>query len=118
MEKVKILYVDDEIINLQLFQMIFEDKYNVLIVNSGEEGLKVLDKNQDISVVISDMKMPDMNGLEFINVAKSKFPEIDYYILTGFHITEEIDQALKQNMIKQYFSKPFNAKEIETAIEG
>ena len=115
--KSKILYVDDEIINLQLFEINFSDKYHVLKAESGIQGLEVLENNQNILVVISDMKMPIMNGIEFITKAKEKFPDIKFYILTGFEITEEIQVALKKKLILKYFRKPFDMDEINSSLE-
>lgn len=111
-----ILYVDDEPINLQLFKINFEKKFIVETAESGCEGLEILSQNPEISVVISDMKMPGMNGIEFIKKAKELLPDIKYYILTGFDITDEITTALNGKLINQYFRKPFNIAEIEIAI--
>lgn len=111
-----LLYVDDEPLNLKLFELNFRKKYDVLTAESGLEGFELLKKNPHIKVVISDMKMPIMNGIEFIKLAKKDFPEISYFILTGFDITEEIADALNERLIHKYFRKPFNMKEIETAI--
>ena len=72
--------------------------------------------NPHTKVVISDMKMPGMNGLEFIKLAKKDFPNISFYILTGFDVTEEISQALNEKLILKYFRKPFNVREIEASI--
>ena len=117
MEKqINILYVDDEQLNLQLFAMVFKKKYNVIMAESGLEGLEKLKENKDISVVISDMKMPEMDGLEFIDTAKKKYTNLIYFILTGFEITEEIAQAIDNKLINKYFKKPFNSKEIESTI--
>ncbi len=113
---VNILYVDDEKINLELFSLVFRKKFKVITAESGFEGLQKLEENKDICIVISDMKMPEMNGLEFINTAKKKFSNLVYFILTGFEITEEISQALNERLINKYFKKPFNSKEIETTI--
>lgn len=115
-DSIKILYVDDEPINLKLFELNFKNKYKVLTALSGFEGLDILKSNQDTSVVISDMKMPGMNGIEFIKEAKKRHPSINFYILTGFDITEEIADALNEKLIHKYFRKPFNMKEIEDAI--
>ena len=117
MKKVKILYVDDETINLQLFEINFSDKYVVFTVESGMEGIDILDKNPDIKIIISDMKMPNMNGIEFIKEAKKKYPEKKYFILTGFEITDEIQDALNSKLILKYFRKPFNINEIEKTIK-
>jgi len=115
-EKKTLLYVDDEPINLKLFALNFKNKFNVLTAESGAEGYELLKKNPHTSVVISDMKMPGMNGIEFIKLAKKDFPEISYFILTGFDITEEIADALNERLIHKYFRKPFNMKDIESSI--
>lgn len=115
-EKPTLLYVDDEPINLKLFALNFKNKFNVLTAGSGLEGYELLKKNNHTKVVISDMKMPGMNGIEFIRLAKKEFPEISFFILTGFDITEEIADALNERLIHKYFRKPFNMKEIETSI--
>ncbi len=115
--KTKILYVDDEPINLQLFEINFEEKYNVLVAEDGHSGLTVLDNHQDTSVIISDMKMPEMNGVEFVRKAKSKYPAKKYMILTGYDITEDIKEALQSGLILKYLQKPFVVEQIESAIE-
>lgn len=114
--KTKILYVDDEMLNLRLFQINFKTKYEVLTAYNGNEGLAILEDNPDISVVVSDMKMPNMNGVEFIKKAKEKHPGMKFYILTGFEITNEIQEALSTKLILKYFQKPFNLNEIDSTI--
>lgn len=115
-DKYSILCVDDEPINLMLLERNFISKFNVFTAGSGFDGLNILKSNPDIAIVLSDMKMPGMNGLEFINIAKKQFPAIIYIILTGFDITEEITKAINEKVIHKYFQKPYNIKEIESAI--
>ena len=116
-EKPKILYVDDEIVNLQLFQLIFSNKYEVFTAENGLKGLELLDNNHNVSIVISDMKMPFMSGIEFIQKSKAKYQKISYFILTGYEITNEIQEALNLGLIVKYFRKPFNKSEIDSEIE-
>ena len=116
-EKTSILYVDDEPLNTMLFKAYFKQTFNVYICDSGLNGLERLRLNPEIKVVISDMKMPNMNGIEFIRLAKNEFPNIAYFILTGYDINEEIADALNSNLILKYFRKPFNEKEIEKTIK-
>ena len=115
-DNVTLLYVDDEPINLTVFELNFRKKYNVITAPSGEKGLLELEKNDDIIIVISDMKMPGMNGIEFIKKAKNSFPNISYFILTGFDITDEISKAIEEKLIQKYFRKPFNVNEIDSTI--
>ena len=117
-EKQTILYVDDEEINLVVFEANFIGKFNVITADSGFEGIKILENKPDIPIVISDMKMPGMNGIEFIKTAKKQFPNIVYFILTGFDITDEISSALDDKLINDYFKKPFNGQEIEASINA
>ena len=116
-DKTTILYVDDEVLNLQLFQINFSKRYHVILAQSGYEGLHKLKTNSNILITISDMKMPGMTGIEFVKKAREEFPNIAFFILTGFDITEEISKALSDKLIIRYFRKPFNKKEIESSIE-
>jgi two-component system, response regulator, stage 0 sporulation protein F len=117
-EKITILYVDDEPINLMLFEENFNQNYEIITAESGIDGLNKLRKYPDIKVAISDMKMPEMNGIEFIEQAKKEFPNITFFIFTGYNLTDEIADALNKQLIKKYFCKPFDEHEIEKAIQG
>ncbi len=114
--KMKIIYVDDEEINVTLFNVNFSQNFTVLTGFSGFDGLELLEKHPDTKVVISDMKMPRMTGIDFIKKAKIKYPDKKFYILTGFEITDEIREALDSGLITKYFSKPFNIHEIDFEI--
>ncbi len=114
--KVKVLYVDDEPINLKLFELNFNKKYDIITAESGSDGLDILNKHQDINIVISDMRMPQMNGITFCKTAKESYSHISYYLLTGFDSTPEIEQALKEHIIIQCLRKPFNKTEIDSII--
>lgn len=117
-EAITLLYVDDEPINIIIFEINFKKKFKVITAENGMEGLAKLDSNTEIIVVISDMRMPEMNGIEFITKAKAKYDHVAYYILTGFDISDEISAALDDNIIQKYFQKPFNIQEIEDAINA
>lgn len=115
---ISLLYVDDEPANLFLFKASFQNSFKIYTANSGIEGLEILASNSDeIIVVISDMRMPKMNGVQFIKQAKGKYDSIGYFILTGFDFNEEIEEALKGGLINKFFTKPFDTDLIESAIE-
>jgi two-component system, response regulator, stage 0 sporulation protein F len=115
--KLKLMYVDDEVMNLKLFELNFNKKYEVITAESGIGALNLLEKHLDTVIVISDMKMPIMTGIEFIKKAKEKYSNIKFYILTGYDITDEIKEALDSKLILKYFRKPFNFNEIDNAIQ-
>jgi len=115
-ESGKILYIDDEVINVKLFTYNFSKKYDLVTGFCGKEGLDCLEKYPDIKVVISDMRMPGMSGIEFVTKAREKYNDKSYFILTGYDVTTEIREALDSRLIERYLRKPFNVFEIETAI--
>jgi two-component system, response regulator, stage 0 sporulation protein F len=116
MDKPKILYVDDEPLNVMLFRANLNKTHEVLTAGGGTEGLEIIKKTKDICCVISDMRMPNMNGIEFIKAASEVLPDVSYYILSGFDISDEIREALESGLIRKYFRKPFNLKEIASEI--
>jgi two-component system, response regulator, stage 0 sporulation protein F len=114
----KILYVDDEPLNLKLFEIAFNDEYSVTTSDSPAKAIKTLEFEKDFSIIISDMRMPGMNGIEFIKLAKLYNPDLTCFILTGYDINKEISDALKERIIKKHFSKPFNVEAIKRAIRN
>jgi len=118
MSKPKILYVDDENINLLLFKANLQNRYDVLTAISVEDALEKIGSNPDIRIVFSDMRMPGMNGIEFFRKVRPLLPEVHFYILTGFDITHEIKQALEEGLIREYIKKPFHYSRINAEIEA
>nr|WP_321355750.1 response regulator [uncultured Draconibacterium sp.] len=114
--KKTILYVDDEEINLMLFTSILKDRYNIITGTSASEGLEKLNQFPEIQVVFSDMKMPGMNGIEFITQAKKEYCDKIYFLMTGYNVTKEIASAMKQKVFMKYFCKPFDIPEIKSSI--
>lgn len=120
MEKnmIKILYVDDEPINLRLFELAYDKIFKVLTAISGLDGLKLLEQHNNIDVVITDFRMPKMNGLEFIKEAYKHHRDKSYYVLSGYDQTPEIVDAINNKMIKKYFMKPFIKSTLENEIRS
>lgn len=112
-----ILYVDDEELNLLLFKQNFKRNFKVLLADSGETGLDVFESDNSIEAVVSDMKMPGINGVQFLNKVKELNPSVPCFLLTGYDITDEIHMALKSNTILTYFQKPMNVRKITKTIE-
>ncbi len=115
--KPKLLYVDDEPINLMLFEVNFRKRYEVITAEDAIQGLQLLDEHKDFKIVISDMRMPKMTGIEFIRKAKKIYPDISFFILTGYDIRGEIQEAINQGLIIKCFQKPLNIDEISESID-
>ncbi|MEQ9306623.1 MAG: response regulator [Marinoscillum sp.] len=114
---ITVLYVDDEKDNLFVFNANFNRTFEVITSISPSLALEELEAHHnEIIVVISDMRMPEMNGVQFIRKAKEMYDDIFYYILTGYGYNPEIEEALSDQIIEKSFSKPFDVNEIESAI--
>lgn len=112
----RILYVDDEVINLELLQLTFMNEFTVVTAESAREGLDLLALNPDIHVILSDLKMPEMNGLDFIKEVKRAYPEKVCMLLTGFMESEIMLEGFNQELIFRYLMKPWHKDELGATI--
>ncbi len=111
-----VLYVDDEPINLKLFTIMFRGVYEIITAESGDKAIDLLESNKEIGAIITDMKMPGMNGLEFVKMAKSVRNELPFFLLSGYGLTPEIEEALDADLIDGYFQKPLKKSKIEEEL--
>jgi response regulator RpfG family c-di-GMP phosphodiesterase len=116
MKKETILYVDDEEINLELFKATFEDDYTVIAVHSGEEGLDILKHINDINIIVSDVKMPEMNGFEFISQLKLFAPNKICIVLSAYMKSDFATQIKDDSYIYRYLYKPWRRLEVNRVI--
>lgn len=111
MEKFRILVVDDEENMLQMLKTFFTEKeYSCLTAKNGVEALKILE-NEQIDIVITDMKMPEMDGLDLLKNIKEKHKNISAVIMTGFSEEYTTTEALNLGA-DGYITKPFRNKEL------
>ena len=119
MEKLKkILYVDDEEINLKLFDLTFKKDFEIITALSGEEGLEIIERNPEIAVVISDLRMPGLNGLDFIKELKIRTPGKHCMLLTGFVDSDVILEGFNKDLIFRYLTKPWKKSDVYEAINS
>lgn len=108
-----ILYVDDELINLKLFELNFRDRYRVITSPSPMEAIEIIGR-EDIKLLISDFKMPGLNGMQLIEKVKSIKPKVICFILSGYLENEVVtDKAL----VHRYIMKPYNKASVMQEIE-
>jgi len=113
----KVLYVDDEEINLELLHLTFMNDFEVITAESARGGLELLAKHPDIHVIISDLKMPAMNGLDFIKEVKSNNPEKVCTLLTGFIESEIMLEGFNKELIFRYLMKPWDREELLETVQ-
>lgn len=118
-EPVKILFVDDERSVLRALQRIFlEDDYEILTVESGAEGLSVLESVAAIQVVVSDYRMPQMNGVEFLKQVHARWPDTIRIVLSGYADTAAVVAAVNEGQIYRFVGKPWNDSELKVTLDN
>jgi class 3 adenylate cyclase len=116
-QKTSVLFVDDEENNLLSFRAAFRRSYNVLTANSGEKGLELLRK-EEIPIIITDQRMPEMTGVQFLEKVKSEYPDTIRMILTGFSDIEAVIESINLGQVYRYILKPWDGKELQMVIDN
>ena len=112
-----VLFVDDERSILKsLERLFFDSDIDALFADSGAEGLKILG-NQPIDIVVSDMKMPEMDGHQFLRQVKKSFPGTTRIILSGYANENELFESIIDGSNSLYLLKPWKGEELKTTIE-
>lgn len=114
--KITILYVDDEENNLFSFKATFRIKYKVLTAISGDEALLLM-RNNPVHIIITDQRMPNMTGVEFLEKVIDKFPDPIRILLTGYADMAAVVDAVNKGKIFHYLSKPWNEEELDITIK-
>lgn len=114
----RILFVDDEAKVLKSFETLFADTdYEIATAENGMEALDIIE-NQEIDLIISDMRMPNMTGYELLSEVKKKFPHIVRVLLSVPAEERIIFDSLQKNIAKLYFLKPWEDSNIINAIDN
>lgn len=116
-EKIKLLYVDDERVNLLAFKANFRRDYQVFTAESAAKGEELLDKH-NINVVVADQRMPAMTGVQFFEKILPKHPDCIRILLTGFSDITAVIDAINKGKVYSYVTKPWNEDELRTTIAG
>ena len=113
---IKVLYIDDEPINLNLFYMAFRKDFEIFQAQSPLEGLKLFNENE-IDVLVTDQKMPHMTGIEVIKEIKKQNPEKNCILLTAYYDPEFLYDPEFQSLVFKYLEKPFKKEQMKELIQ-
>jgi CheY-like chemotaxis protein len=112
----RLLIVDDEEAILETMTFTFEDDYEVFTSTSANEALALLDKHAPIAVVISDQRMPEMTGVEFLARVFKRAPATQRIILTGFADMNAIIRAINDGHVYAYITKPWEPDHLKQIV--
>lgn len=109
-----ILLVDDEISITKSLERIFrKENYRIFTASSGKDGLDLLNTLEEpVSLIISDQRMPEMTGAQFLEKARKIFPDAGRYLLTGYSDMDAVVDAVNKGEIHRYLNKPWNDDEL------
>jgi CheY-like chemotaxis protein len=116
-KKPKMLVVDDEPDNLDLLYRTFRRDFNVLRAESGVVALEILAAEGEVAVIISDQRMPEMKGTEFLSKTVPQFPNTMRIILTGFTDVEDLVEAINSGQVYKYITKPWDPNELKAVVQ-
>lgn len=115
--KINVLYVDDELNNLNSFTASFRREFNVFTAGSGFEGLEILRQNE-IHVIITDQRMPGMTGVDFLVEVLKEFPDPIRLLLTGYSDMTAVVDAVNMGKIYYYLTKPWDEQGMRIVIKN
>ncbi len=116
-EKIKILYVDDEENNLQAFKATFRRDYKIFLANSAKGGIDILN-NEEIEIVITDQRMPETTGVEFLETIIPTHPSPIRILLTGYTDIQAVIDAINKGQVYHYLTKPWEEDYLRTVIKN
>lgn len=114
-KKHTLLFVDDEKRILNALRSIFRRKYTVFIATSGSEALSIL-ATQQVDVIVSDQRMPNMLGSELLATVHQLYPRIMRLLLTGFVDKEAIIKTINEGEVYRFINKPWNNDDIQKTV--
>lgn len=116
-QKPKMLVVDDEPDNLDLLYRTFRRDFQVFRADSGTQALEILAQEGEVAVIISDQRMPQMKGTEFLSRTVPQFPNTMRIILTGFTDVEDLVAAINSGQVYKYITKPWDPNELKAVVQ-
>jgi len=111
-----ILCVDDESDNVDALERLFRRKYHVLKATSGAEALKLVKDNR-VSLIVTDQRMPNMTGTEFLQKSMKFVPDAIRILLTGYTDIESVVDAINSGQVYRYVTKPWDPHDLTNTVD-
>ncbi len=115
--RLKLMVVDDEPDNLDLLYRTFRRDFHVFKADGAVSALKRLETEGEMAVIISDQRMPLMNGTEFLSKTVDRFPDTIRILLTGYTDVEDLVEAINSGKVFKYITKPWNPEHLKAVVQ-
>jgi response regulator RpfG family c-di-GMP phosphodiesterase len=115
-KEINILYIDDEVHNLNAFKASFRRTFNVFTAESGKDALPIL-ASEDIHIILTDQRMPNMTGVEFLASILDTYPDPIRILLTGYSDLTAVVDAINRGQVYLYITKPWQEEELRQNLE-
>lgn len=116
-EKIQVLVIDDEERSLHAFQSLLRREFDIYTANSAMEGRKILE-TKTIHVIVTDQRMPEMTGIEFLQSILEEHKDPIRVLLTGYSDIDAVVDAINKGEVYRYVKKPFEKNEMKQLIEN
>lgn len=114
--KIQLLYVDDEAENLASFKATFRRFYDVFTASSAKDGEAILAVNE-IDIILTDQRMPEKTGVEFLESIIEKYPDPIRILVTGYSDIDAVISAVNKGQIYKYIQKPWETEYMKNLID-
>ena len=115
--KLKLLVVDDEPDNLDLLYRTFRRDFEVITAESAIAALQILEQQGEMAIIISDQRMPEMLGTEFLSKTVDRYPDTIRIVLTGYTDVEDLVEAINAGKVFKYITKPWNPEQLKGVVQ-
>jgi two-component system NtrC family sensor kinase len=99
-----------------LKRLFLDEEYEILVAESGPEGIAILEQHPPVQVVISDYRMPGMDGIAFFKEVHERWPDTVRIVLSGYADTAAVVAAINEGQVYKFIPKPWNDDELKVAI--
>jgi len=115
-QSINILYVDDEVHNLNAFKASFRRTFNVFTAESAKDAMVILE-SQPMHIIVSDQRMPVTTGVEFLQSVIPLYPDPIRILLTGYADISAVIDAINKGQVYLYITKPWQEEELRQNLE-
>jgi signal transduction histidine kinase len=116
MNKITVIYIDDEVENLKAFKAAFRRDFTILLCENTTEAMELIEKN-DVHILVSDHKMPNESGLVFFEKVTKTHPQIIRILITAYGDFKLVQESINKGNVYRFINKPWDEKFLKTTLE-